>query len=319
VKLPEQGLIVLSVEPESEAARVGLAVGDVITRYGGIHIAELGDLRAAQTANAVDVEAELVFDRRGEPHGVAVTTGLLGVTVGSVADPGNVYNAACALARDGAHDDAFAFLAAAATRGWRDADWFRKDPDLAVLRTDPRWPDAVAAVEASRASYEAKVNVELYELYRADQDDRQDPTMEAAWDQVAARDRERRTRVRELLAAGAVRAADDHYHAAMILQHGSEPADYELAHELAVKAAELRPSPGLPARWLAAATKDRHLLSLGEKQWFGTQSTVEDGVWTLLPIDEDAVTDSERRAWDVPTLEETRQALAARNTAADGG
>ena len=105
----------------------------------------------------------------------------------------------------------------------------------------------------------------------------------------------------------------------MILQHGSEPADYELAHELAVKAAELRPSPELPARWLAAATKDRYLLSLGEKQWFGTQYTVEDGVWTLLPIDEDAVSDEERRAWDVPTLEETRQALAERNRDDDGG
>jgi CubicO group peptidase (beta-lactamase class C family) len=55
----------------------------------------------------------------------------------------SAYNAACAAARAGMADEAFTWLAAARSHGFRDREQAERDPDLASLRGDPRWQDAL--------------------------------------------------------------------------------------------------------------------------------------------------------------------------------
>jgi hypothetical protein len=60
----------------------------------------------------------------------------------SIASPsaGVAYDHACCLALAGRKDDALAKLQYAIAAGFPDLDHVEKDPDLASLRGDPRWP-----------------------------------------------------------------------------------------------------------------------------------------------------------------------------------
>ncbi len=62
------------------------------------------------------------------------------------------YNLACAHARLGQPDEAFAALEGAVERGWADAAHMEQDPDLAALRDDPRWKTLLAKTRANRAA-----------------------------------------------------------------------------------------------------------------------------------------------------------------------
>ena len=55
-------------------------------------------------------------------------------------DGGVAYDHACCLALAGRKDEAFDRLRFAMANGFRDVDHMEKDPDLASLRDDPRWP-----------------------------------------------------------------------------------------------------------------------------------------------------------------------------------
>jgi hypothetical protein len=55
-------------------------------------------------------------------------------------EPDTAYNRACCLALAGRKDDAFTWLQYAIKAGFRSLDQIAKDPDLASLRGDPRWP-----------------------------------------------------------------------------------------------------------------------------------------------------------------------------------
>jgi len=112
-----------------------------------------------------------------------------------------------------------------------------------------------------------------------------------------------------LLDDGQVRTAADFYHAAMILQHATLPEHNHLGFELARRAADAG-HPG--ARWLAAAAMDRWLMKKGLPRKFGTQYVDDGGVWDLHWVDP-AATDDERAEWDVPTLTEAYELLAAMN------
>jgi hypothetical protein len=87
-------------------------------------------------------------------------------------------------------------------------------------------------------------------------------------EQLAANDRARRKRVRELLDQGVLQSGADFSAAAVIYQHGEKPDDYLLAHVLAMIALAKGDQPG---RGIAAATLDRYLQSVGQPQVFGTQ------------------------------------------------
>jgi len=218
------------------------------------------------------------------------------------------YDAACCYSLDGDTDASFRLLSRALDAGYDDLGLLDRDPDLATARADARWAAVRARAQAKLDAYLATVNRELAELYQADQADRQG-TID--WTKVHERDLARQRRVVELVAGGAATVADDFYHAAMVLQHGDRPEDYLQAHEWALRAVALDPNDGA-ARWLAAASEDRHLMSLGKPQRYGTQYKKVDGTFVLHTVDP-TVTDEERAKWNVPPLAEAIERLDTLN------
>ena len=125
---------------------------------------------------------------------------------------------------------------------------------------------------------------------------------------MIADDAARRTRTRTLLDSGRLTTAEDYYAAAFVFQHGSKPDDFLLAHTLALVAT----ARGMKeASWIAAATLDRYLQVIGQKQIYGTQSReAKDMPLTREPYDRALVPDSLRTALGVPTLAEQDRKLA---------
>ena len=125
------------------------------------------------------------------------------------------------------------------------------------------------------------------------------------------RDRERKLRVRQLLAAGSVRTGQDYWFAALIFQHGEMPEDYLLAHVLALTAAYKGNRNG---RWLAAASLDRYLLSISHKQIYGTQFTGKAGDTVQADYDADLLHDTLRAtSCVIPRDVQQKQWLAFRS------
>lgn len=148
----------------------------------------------------------------------------------------------------------------------------------------------------------AKDNEELARLYTEDQSDREPKEGQSInWALVGPRDKKRLERVREMYQGDKLATGPDYYYSAMILQHSSTATDYLLAHELCVVAISMGESR---TKWLAAASEDRFLQSIGRSQRFGTQYK-SNGPNTpfLLGKIEDGVTDNLRRAFNAPTLE----------------
>jgi hypothetical protein len=86
--------------------------------------------------------------------------------------------------------------------------------------------------------------------------------------EIRRNDDAREVRVKELLQQGLLRTGTDYYRAALVFQHSGNPDGTLLAHILA----EVALSKGEPAGlWLSAATLDRYLVQIKQKQIFGTQ------------------------------------------------
>jgi len=155
-------------------------------------------------------------------------------------------------------------------------------------------------------------NAEMTAIFDADQADRSSAAID--WSLVGPRDRARAARTKTLLDDGALASADDYYHAAFVFQHGAEPNDYLLAHTLAMIAvARGRPD----ATWIAAATLDRYLQRIGQKQIFGTQFISGKSETTQDPYDRQLLSDAIRKAVGVPPIaaqEERRKAIEAGRT-----
>ena len=110
-------------------------------------------------------------------------------------------------------------------------------------------------------------NSEMTAIFDADQSDRQG-LAKIDWPVVNARDDERRARTKTLLDLGKLRTAGDFYDAAFGFQHGHKAEDFLLAHTFALVAAARGRAD---ATWIAAATLDRYLMNVGQKQIYGTQ------------------------------------------------
>jgi hypothetical protein len=214
------------------------------------------------------------------------------------------YNKACCEATKNNTDDAFYYLKLAVSKGYRNHQWMSNDTDLLNLHDDKRWRETINLVIENEKQYLSTINVELYHIYKDDQDDRKSKSID--WEAVSKKDEGRRKRVLELLKSGLLLHSDDYYHAAMIFQHGGNPLSYKQAHELAIEATKLSPA-NKKARWLACASEDRYLQSIGKPQVWGTQYQRKDAhsPWTIEPIDKTVKTDLERKQWGVPILEET--------------
>jgi hypothetical protein len=156
-------------------------------------------------------------------------------------------------------------------------------PLAAQERGAPAWPS----------------NAEMTAIYEADQADRAPGGAAIDWSVVGPRDEARRARTLALVAAGSLASGDDYWHAAFVLQHGSEPNDFLLAHTFAIIAA----ARGRPdATWIAAATLDRYLQKSGRPQIYGTQfnTSFETRTTTQDPYDRALVSDALRAALGVP-------------------
>lgn len=120
------------------------------------------------------------------------------------------------------------------------------------------------------------------------------------------RGKQRRERVVSLYAQGALRSAQDNYHAALVMLYGEDVAHFELARTFARRAAAL----GEPRAWsVVAAAWDRMLLSRGKPQRFGTQFVRQQGRWSLGRVDP-RVNDYERAFYGVPPLWVQEQNIA---------
>ena len=109
---------------------------------------------------------------------------------------------------------------------------------------------------------------------------------------LVKQDAERRARVHKMLDGGQVQSGQDYWFAAMIYQHGAEPNDYLMAHILATAAAIKGNRNGL---WLSAAALDRYLMSVKQKQIYGTQFALDkNGPWTQSDYNKELLSDSLR-------------------------
>lgn len=171
------------------------------------------------------------------------------------------------------------------------------------------WIGAVFALVTGHAlAQPSRDNARLEAIFKQDQQARSRQPID--WKVVSVQDREHRVEVLDLLKAGKVVTANDHFHAAMVYQHGDSLDDYRLAFALAQVAATLDPSQK-QARWLTAAAWDRMLMNRNVPQWYGTQyhQPVPGGPMALYPVNESAVTDAERAQMNAPTLQEAKDRL----------
>jgi hypothetical protein len=111
---------------------------------------------------------------------------------------------------------------------------------------------------------------QLAYMYKTDQRDR----VTLRWFNTS-RDEMRSARVLQLNRDGLILGPEAMLDAAIVLQHGDDSSDYRVAHELAKAACEkgvnsTRWDRG-SAEWLAKATYDRWMLSIGKPQVYGTQ------------------------------------------------
>jgi len=140
-------------------------------------------------------------------------------------------------------------------------------------------------------------NAEMTAIFDEDQADRQNwqNMTDAQRAAVAVQDALRRKRTRVLLEDGELRAGEDFRRAAFVFQHGEAADDFLVAHTLALAALAMGDAE---ARWIAAATLDRYLTTIGKAQVYGTQFDRQNAV--REPYDRALIPDSLRGALNVP-------------------
>jgi hypothetical protein len=150
-------------------------------------------------------------------------------------------------------------------------------------------------------------NAEMKAIYDENQRVRMEKDID--WSVVSKSDAERRTQTRKLLGDGSLHTGEDYEKAAFIFQHGDTPQDYLLAHTLAMVAVSKGDAIAI---WIAAATLDRYLENIKQKQIFGTQySTDAQKHWTQEPYDRELISDALRAQLGVPSQAMQNQQLKA--------
>jgi hypothetical protein len=249
-------------------------------------VAAAGDFAAGRYANC----------RAGFTR-IARATGRAGLSARAA------YGAACCAAQGGEIDIAFQELGFAAANGFQDVERLLTDARLDPLHGDERWLQLLRRVEEIRAARERRLEPTLLAAFRELESDRRLP---AGAD--PARATARRATALALVDGGRLREPEDHLHAAAILVESERADEVGRARNLALRALELDPDL-LAARPIYATAVDRSLLLEGKPQKFGTQSVRRGERWELYDLDP-AVTDADRKAWNVPPLADLRARLA---------
>ena len=157
----------------------------------------------------------------------------------------------------------------------------------------------------------AQDNEKLTLLFEADQTARQVENKD--WEKIREEDEGRRYTILSILNDGGIKTSKDYYHAAFIFQHGETKEEIRLAHAFATISAALDGETSA-ANWIQAASWDRLLLRFEQPQWYGTQYVKnESGNWSLYGVEPDVVTDEDRAAWSVPSLEKAKARLNTLN------
>ena len=118
--------------------------------------------------------------------------------------------------------------------------------------------------------------------------------------EIRKQEDERHAATARLLATGGLHTGKDYEEAALIFQHGTTADDYLLAHTLALAALA---KGDASAAWIAAATLDRYLQTIGKPQIYGTQYQVKDGKPAAAePFRRDLVPDALRHQIGVPSI-----------------
>ena len=156
----------------------------------------------------------------------------------------------------------------------------------------------------------AEPNAEMKAIFDEDQRVRQ--TDKIDWSVVSKSDFDRREQTNKLLAAGSLHTGKDFEEAAFIFQHGDKPDDYLLAHTLAMVAIAKGDSTAI---WIAAATLDRYLQNIKQKQILGTQYLSDtSNHWTQEPYDRTLVSDALRAELRVESQAEQTKRLQSYQT-----
>ncbi len=156
------------------------------------------------------------------------------------------------------------------------------------------------------------INAELADLYAADQKDRAEQLYQKDHDLFLARDQARMARARGIYEQRQTAhvSPEGLFNLAMLFQHGEGSDDYLKAWNLAK---ESEAAGYTASAWLTAAAEDRYLLSLGQKQKWGTQFNVnKEGELALLDMssdEESGVTDEVRAAKGISTRAEKQEEL----------
>lgn len=157
---------------------------------------------------------------------------------------------------------------------------------------------------------QAQDNPELQQMFTEDQSSRSVAVID--WTVVARQDSVHRQRVSALLAQNQVVTGKDHYHAAMIFQHGLDTMASAMAVKLMKKAITLDSTIN---KWLLAAAIDRDLMRRKQPQIYGTQYTRNKNSrkWVRYTIDSLKISDEERRVYNVESLAEQREKVRRMN------
>lgn len=141
---------------------------------------------------------------------------------------------------------------------------------------------------------------ELCIMTREDQADRSSQPID--WDAVTPRDRARRAAVIALVRSRPLRTSGDHFHAALVMQHGETREDYAAAHILSTRGLQLAPSD-VNLQRMVAASWDRMMHKMGHKQWFGTNTfTSSDGTKEPKETRPDLLPDALIDLWSKPWI-----------------
>ena len=123
------------------------------------------------------------------------------------------------------------------------------------------------------------------------------------------KEKQLRREVLKMLKKGEIRTSDDFYRAAMLFQHRSNFKSYALAVALAAASSHLGEAWG---RSLYAMALDRFLLSIGQKQHFGTNFEKVGRNWRLASYNK-KTSDYERQFYLVEPMKRILQEIKKLN------
>jgi hypothetical protein len=156
-------------------------------------------------------------------------------------------------------------------------------------------------------------NPKMQAIFEADQAVRQSlPTAEQL-DKIGAGDAERQAQAKALIDQGELRSGEDFRQAAFVFQHGERPEDFLYAHVLATIALA---KGHTAAAWIAAASLDRYLNSIGQPQIYGTQFTGTTPDDFAEPLNRELISDVLRRQTGVLSLADQLSFMRERQEAA---